>query len=188
MRYEAVARHSRKRREYPIDLVAATAYNVSISPKYDSRNARSGNNFMRQLLIAAFVCILSSPSLAQPAPDGGARFDGERLVTIACPSNTESTAARGYKLQFPARVSDGRLVGERGAENGPGWLRIEGQIGADGTAVLDGHGRTGDPEFAVKQPPPSSPYSYHIEARFEGSGGSGRRLEQRVCSFEFVRR
>jgi len=143
---------------------------------------------MRQLLIATFVCMSSSPALAQSAPEGGTRFDGDWLVTLACPSNTESSAARGYKLQFPARVSGGRLLGERGAESGPGWLRIEGQIGADGKALLDAHGRTGDPEFAVKQPPPSSPYSYHIDARFEGERGSGRRLEQRVCNFEFVRR
>jgi hypothetical protein len=39
-----------------------------------------------------------------------------------------------------------------------GWLRIEGAIGADGSA------------------------------RFEGARGSGRRLEQRVCNLAFERR
>ena len=59
---------------------------------------------------------------------------------------------------------------------------------ATATALLDANGRTGDPDFAVTHPPPSSPYSYHVEAHFDDSHGTGRRLEQRVCSFEFERR
>jgi len=150
---------------------------------------RLRNNFMASFPVAAVAVLLaSSNALAQSAEESGAKFDGDWLVTISCPSNTERSAARGYKLQFPARVTDGRLVGERGNEDGPGWLRIEGPIGADGKALLDAHGRTGDPEFAVNQPPPSSRFSYHIDARFEGRHGTGRRLEQRVCNFEFVRR
>jgi hypothetical protein len=137
---------------------------------------------------AVVVMLASSTVLAQTTPASAARFDGDWLVTISCPNNTERSAARGYKLQFPARVSDGRIVGERGNEDGPGWLRIEGKIGDDGKALLDAHGRTGDPEFAVKQPPPASRFSYHIEAQFDGRHGTGRRLEQRVCDFEFVRR
>jgi hypothetical protein len=144
---------------------------------------------MRLPSIAALLVVLaSSTAFAQRAADSGARFDGDWLVTISCPTNTERSAARGYKLQFPARVSDGRIFGERGNESGPGWLRIEGAIGGDGKALLDAHGRTGDPEFAVNQPPPSSKFSYHIEAQFEDGHGTGRRLEQRVCNFDFVRR
>jgi len=95
---------------------------------------------------AVVVMLASSTVLAQTTPASAARFDGDWLVTISCPNNTERSAARGYKLQFPARVSDGRIVGERGNEDGPGWLRIEGKIGDDGKALLDAHGRTGDPE------------------------------------------
>jgi hypothetical protein len=134
----------------------------------------------------AFLLPLAAAHAQSPA-DGGARFDGAWLVTINCPNNTESSAARGYKRQFPAQVSIGRLFGEHGNENGPGWLRIEGQIGADGKAMLDARGRTGDPEFAAGHPPPSSRYTYHIEAQFDREHGTGRRLEQRVCNFEFAR-
>jgi hypothetical protein len=144
---------------------------------------------MREVSIATVGSLLFASSvLAQSVVASDARFDGDWLVTITCPNNTERSAARGYKRQFPARVSEGRLLGEVGVEGSPGWLRIEGRIGADGNAMLDARGRTGDPEFAVNQPPPSSPYSYHVEARFEGGRGTGRRLEQRVCNFEFVRR
>ena len=144
---------------------------------------------MRCLSIGSVVFALSSsPALAQGAAESAARFDGDWLVTMSCPNNTERSAARGYKRQFAARVADGRLVGEHGTEGGPGWLRIEGRIDADGKALLDARGRTGEPEFAVGQPPPSSPYSFRIEARFDGARASGRRLEQRVCNFDFVRR
>jgi hypothetical protein len=144
---------------------------------------------MRLVPLTIFIFMLSSAAArAQSPPERSARFDGDWLVTISCPNNTESSAARGYKRQLPARVVDGMLRGESGEENGPGWLRIEGRIGADGRAMLDAHGRTGDPQFAVRQPPPSSPYAYHIEAQFESRHGTGRRLEQRVCNFEFARR
>ena len=109
-------------------------------------------------------------------------------MTINCPSNTENSAARCYKRQFAARVNRGVPSGESGVADSPGWLRIDGRIGADGTALFDAHGRTGDPDYAVNHPPPSSPYAYHIEARFDAAHGTGRRLEQRVCSFAFDRR
>ena len=129
------------------------------------------------------------PAQAQPS-SGGAdkRFDGDWLVTMTCPNNTEKSAARGYKRQFPAQVKDGVLRGEIGVAEQAGWLRIDGPIGADGSARFDAHGRTGDPDYAAAHPPQSSPYAFRIDARFDGARGTGRRLEQRVCNFVFERR
>jgi hypothetical protein len=45
-----------------------------------------------------------------------------------------------------------------------------------------------NPDFAVAHPPSSSPYSFRVEARFDGSHGSGKRLEQRECNFAFDRK
>ena len=144
---------------------------------------------MRHRLLVLVVCgAASALPAAQPSEGSGARFDGDWMVTMTCPNNTEKSAARGYKRQFPAHVKDGVLRGEIGAAETAGWLRIEGKIGADGNAVLDAHARTGDPDHAVNHPPPSSPYAFHVEARFDGARGSGRRLEQRVCNFAFERR
>ncbi len=144
---------------------------------------------MRHRSLALLVCAVAPLAVAQPSPGSPAdRFDGAWTVTMSCPNNTEKSAARGYKRQFPAQVKDGVLQGEIGSAESAGWLRVEGRIGADGNALFDAHGRTGDPDFAVNQPPPSSPYAFHVEARFEGARGSGRRLEQRVCNFTFERR
>jgi hypothetical protein len=139
--------------------------------------------------VAFFSTALSAIALAQPSGNNAAgRFEGDWTVTMTCPNNTEKSAARGYKRQFAAQVKDGVLRGESGVAESAGWLRIEGPIGADGSARFDAHGRTGDPDYAVAHPPPSSPYAFHIDARFEGAHGSGRRLEQRVCNFVFERR
>lgn len=145
---------------------------------------------LRSFAIAALVLgTASMPTHAQPLDGGSAgRFDGEWLVTMTCPNNTEKSAARGYKRQFPAQVRGGVLSGEIGVAESPGWLRVDGPIDADGNARLDAHGRTGDPDYAARHPPPSSPYAFHVEARFDGARGSGRRLEQRVCNFVFERR
>jgi hypothetical protein len=144
---------------------------------------------MRDRALALLLFALAPLAAGQPSDSAaGARFDGDWSVTMVCPNNTEKSAARGYKRQFPARVERGVLRGEIGSAESPGWLRIDGRISDDGKALLDAHGRTGDPEFAVNQPPSSSPYAYHIDARFEGNRGSGRRVEQRVCTFAFERR
>jgi len=143
---------------------------------------------LRSLALLA-VAAASATTYAQTADaSAGSRFDGDWLVTMACPTNTEESAARGYKRQFPARVKDGVLTGEDGTAGGPGWLRIAGTIGADGSARLDARGRTGNPEYAVDHPPQSSPYTFHVEARFDGAHGTGRRIEARVCSFAFDRK
>ena len=140
--------------------------------------------------IAFVACAVSSMAQAQPAAQAsaGARFDGSWRVTIACPNNTEKSAARGYRRQFDATVKDAVLSGEIGNAKSPGWLRIDGSIGADGSALLDARGRTGDPEYAVEHPAPSTPYSYRIEAHFDDRHGTGKRLEQRVCNFDFDRK
>ncbi|MEO8836555.1 MAG: hypothetical protein ABI364_07425 [Caldimonas sp.] len=132
---------------------------------------------------------VAAPGAGQPAaPSASHPFDGEWLVTMTCPNNTEKSAARGYRRQFRAQVKDDLLRGEIGTAGAPGHLRIEGPIAADGSALLDAIGRTGDADYAVNHPPPSSPYAYHVQASFDGSRGTGKRLEQRVCSFAFERK
>jgi hypothetical protein len=145
------------------------------------------HRFVTLVLLAAasLASAQSAPSASAPSTD---RFDGDWLVTMSCPTNTEKSAALGYKRQFIAQVKDGFLRGEQGSEAAPGFLRIGGRIGGDGSALFNARGRTGNPDFAVAHPPSSSPYSFSVEARFDASHGSGKRLEQRECSFAFDRK
>jgi hypothetical protein len=133
---------------------------------------------------------LLAPSLvwAQPAASApGTPFDGAWTVRIDCPNNTEESAAKGYRYEFPASVAQGWLTGAHLEPDMPGSLRIEGRIGADGEALLEAHGRTGNPDYAAKRPGSGTPYAYRIKARFDAREGTGTRLETRVCNFTFRR-
>ncbi|MGI9027125.1 MAG: hypothetical protein ACR2GP_16430 [Burkholderiaceae bacterium] len=116
------------------------------------------------------------------------RFDGDWTVSIDCPSNTEESGAKGYRFQFPAVVKDGVLAASVGMEGWSASLRIEGPIRSDGSAELRARGRTGNPEYAAKQPLSGTPYSYRIKAQFDDDKGTGSRIETRVCNFVFARK
>ena len=130
----------------------------------------------------------------EPAPAAPAsapttnRFDGDWTIRIDCPSNTGSSGAKGYAYDFPASVLNGRLFGSRGAQGSAGSLQVEGTIAPDGSAFLQAHGSTANPDGAAGKLAPGTAYSYDIQARFDGMSGSGRRQEQRACDFTFSRR
>jgi class 3 adenylate cyclase len=118
------------------------------------------------------------------APQGAERFDGNWGVTLAC---AKTDVAQGFKFDFAAQVTGGVLHGQFGTEGTPSSLAVDGKLQPDGTAYLEANGHTGEPGYAGGAPK-GSPYSYHIDARFEGSRGTGKRVELRPCDFTFVRR
>jgi class 3 adenylate cyclase len=120
---------------------------------------------------------------AKATPDPR-RFDGSWVVDIACP-NTQD--ALGWGSRFVAQVKDGYFSGTRGSEGKPGWMTMEGKIQSDGAVSLFTHGLTGDPATTVGNVPRGSKYTYHILARFEGSGATGKRVEHRPCDFTAFR-
>jgi hypothetical protein len=46
---------------------------------------------------------------------------------------------------------------------------------------------TRDPKHTISRLSSGSPYAYHVDARFEGSRGSGNRTEVRPCTLTFVK-
>ena len=112
-------------------------------------------------------------------------FDGNWDVTITCSSEAN---AQGYTRVVPGTVRDGKLHGEVLKEGVPNWLSIDGQIGADGKSTLVVHGLTNDPRYTVGQVRPGSFYVYTVIAQFNGPTGSGKRVELRPCTVNFVKR
>jgi predicted RecA/RadA family phage recombinase len=110
------------------------------------------------------------------AEDGG-RFDGNWNVTLVCPTD-----------KFPAQVKNGVLHGENGTTGNPGWVALDGSIQADGSATLNAEGITNVPRFSAYQVQTGTPYTYSINAHFDGSRGNGRRIEIRACTLTFVKR
>jgi class 3 adenylate cyclase len=114
----------------------------------------------------------------------GARYDGVWSVTVVC---TPSDRALGYKLEFDAQVKDNFLHGELGVEGKSSWLRLQGAIQPDGSAMLDAQGITGDPKYNVNSAAQGMSFNYHVAAHFDSDRGTGRRLEVRACDLRFAK-
>jgi uncharacterized caspase-like protein len=115
----------------------------------------------------------------RPAP-----FDGNWTATVECPPHKD---AAGYVFRFPVQVKDGVLAGQNGIPGQPGSLTLSGTVRSDGSASIDARGLTRDPKHTVTRLSSGSPYAYHVDARFEGSRGSGHRTEVRPCTLTFVK-
>jgi hypothetical protein len=113
------------------------------------------------------------------------RFDGNWQATISCPSAGE---AKNYTLQITAQVKDGNFHGQRGVEGKPDSMAVDGRIQLDGSTELYVQGLTGDPRVTFGHLPPGSHFAYHIQAKFDGSSGTGSRVELRPCNFTALKR
>jgi len=113
------------------------------------------------------------------------RFDGNWATTVSCSSIRD---ALGYNFHFMSTVTNGVLHAVYGAPGQPVSLQIDGTIGPDGRSRLLAQGRTGSREYVPgRDTPRGTPYSYFIDAQFNGSAGSGSRVEGRPCTIEFTR-
>ena len=136
------------------------------------------------LRVALAVVVLGFVSIGAAAQDARS-FDGNWAVTMVCGPTAEG--ARGYSWRFWAQVANGMFRGVYGTEGRPPWLRLEGPIAPNGTAMLIAQGQSGDPDYAVGRIRAGTRVNYRVEARFSGSRGSGRRLDNRPCDLTFVR-
>jgi TIR domain len=62
--------------------------------------------------------------------------------------------------------------------------RLSSQIGS---ILAEGSGFSSDPTFTVGQVATGTKYSYHVVAKFEGTSGSGTRVELRPCNFSALK-
>ena len=133
------------------------------------------------ILLALVLLLLPNGSFASDTQ----RFDGKWLTTVSCPNVRD---ALGFSFQFVSTVKDGVIHGLHGTEGEPGSLQIDGTIPPDGNASLYAKGRTGSKEYVPgRDTPRGTEYSYNIEAHFDGSTGTGTRVEGRSCSLKFAK-
>jgi hypothetical protein len=140
-------------------------------------------HFMRNASgIVTAIALLFSQGIARAE----APFDGKWQTTVSCEGARD---ALGYSFRFVSEVKNGNFRGLHGTEGKPSSLLIEGTVSADGAAKLYATGRTGSKEFVPgRDTPRGTEYNYNIEAHFEGTKGTGKRVEGRPCSFEFEKR
>lgn len=133
------------------------------------------------LVAATLAGLVSTGASAQVSRS----FDGNWMTTLACTPTADGT--RGYNLNFWSQVANGMLRGVFGTEGQPPWIRLEGQIAPNGSAMLIAQGQSGDPDYAVGHVKTGSRVNFRVQAQFSGSRGTGRRLDNRPCDLTFVR-
>lgn len=131
------------------------------------------------LLICGLLLTSNASRASEPNP-----YDGTWDTVLSC-SNTEG--ALGYSFKFPSIVKDSMLHGEKGTKGQPGWLQIQGKIQPDGTAKFYTNGLVGASEAAVGHRPAGTEYGYHVDAKFAGQEGTGKRVEGRPCEITFTK-
>jgi TolB-like protein len=132
------------------------------------------------------VEILLGKKPGTAASSDAGRFDGTWDVTLVCPRHTDG--ALGYSYQFVAQVKDGVFHGQYGTTGIAPFVVLDGEINPNGSAIISANGLTGDPKYNVNRTQKNISYSYHIDASFAGSRGTGKRIETRICDLTFVKR
>jgi hypothetical protein len=135
--------------------------------------------------LGAVLCVVLACFGVAQADENSKRFDGEWDTILSCPN---AAGALGYSFEFPSRIKDGVLHGEKGAKGEPGWLQLDGPIGSDGRASLYVNGLVGASEAAVGHRPAGTQYGYHVDAEFTDAAGKGHRVEGRPCTLSFARK
>lgn len=150
-------------------------------------NLKPIGKFAALCLLTVYILSPSSTRSQSQSPSSLTKFDGEWSVRLDCPSNTESSGAKGYIFDFTAHVKSGVIKAQHGEEGKPASLTLDGTILDTGDAIIYAHGYTGSPEFTIKRPPKGSGYSYKIKAHFNETSGIGTRVEGRACTITFTK-
>jgi TolB-like protein len=112
------------------------------------------------------------------------RFDGTWDVILAC---STQEGVLGYTYQFISSVKDGVFHGQYGTDGIAPCLTLDGKINSDGGAVIRANGLTGNQKYTPHDYKKGTPYSYHIDARFSDSRGTGKKIEGRACNLTFLK-
>jgi hypothetical protein len=128
----------------------------------------------------------SQPTPPQPATSAPAHgIDGAWSITFTCPA---AAGALGYSYRVAAQITDGMLHGEKGEKSKPGWLTIDGKIGADGSlSNLYVDSLVGASAAAVGNLPRGTEFGYHVAGKLNETSGTGSRVEGRPCTLDFIK-
>ena len=130
---------------------------------------------------------LTSPAGAPPGPTRRTgKFDGKWDVTLTCPNEGD---VLGYSRYLTAVVDVSIFHAEDLKPGQAGWLTIDGEIAIDGKAAFVVTGLTGvDPRFTLGHTKRGMPYNFPVDAQFDESRGTGKRLVGRPCNLLFGKR
>jgi len=129
----------------------------------------------------AALCFALAGSAAAQDP-----FDGTWAIELACPA--DQNGALPFVFDFEGQVEGSVLHAERGGAGQPGWMTLDGRIGAGGDADLTARGLTGAVGYNVNHTARGVAYAHPVTAHFDASRGDGHWMTTRRCDFTFLRR
>ena len=136
-------------------------------------------------LTFALIC---GPALLWAQAVGGP-FDGTWTTNMSCDASEHMPA---YTWTFVSTITNSTFHGQHGEEGGPGYMVMDGTIGADGSAKLHAKGKVSSGKAGLITQMKGNKYDYYVDATFTGTSGTGKREEGagllgRPCSFEFTK-
>jgi Caspase domain len=160
---------------------------IGTSAAYEDHVAKFPGCAFANLAKAKMEQLKTRTAVAAPSDasaDKTRDFDGKWDIVVRC---SDVKGALGFARSLVGTVTKGVLHAEDPNPSRP-MLVLDGEIGQTGKAILNAHGVTGDSAFTVGNRKPGSPYSFSVEAQFERTRGSGKRLEVRPCELTFAKR
>jgi hypothetical protein len=155
---------------------------------------------MRSASLTAIVLVvgvlLSTQLNLNASTEAATKFDGNWAATAYFPEYKDPSGpiAKAVTMNFPVEIKNGLLQGEWKSKKTSAWFKINGKIGADGTAILNLHGITGPEEYNIKDniseenhTRAGKPYGFEIKAQFNGRHGTGKKIGVRGTDFDFVK-
>jgi hypothetical protein len=127
----------------------------------------------------SIAALEQKPVDIKPSADAH-RFDGAWVATISC---SAVSGAQAYVVRITSQVNDGVFHGQRGTEGKPGWWTLDGKIESDGSSDLYAQLLVASSAATIGTVPVGTEVDYHIRAHFDGSSGTGSRVDLRPCEF-----
>ncbi len=137
---------------------------------------------------ALSIALICAPALLL-AQSAGGPFDGTWTTNMSCDASEHMPA---YTWTFVSTITNSTFHGQHGEEGGPGYMVMDGTIGANGSAKLHAKGKVSAGKAGLITQMKGNKYDYYVDAKFDGTSGTGKREEGagilgRPCSFEFTK-
>lgn len=115
------------------------------------------------------------------------KFDGAWTTKMDCP---KTATANPIAFEFVTVVKDSHLHGQYGEVGKPGTITLDGDVSANGSALVNAHGHSGQRESNQNNVPPGLPYAFDIPLQF-GAAKAAASIHLplgRPCDFTFVKK
>ena len=117
---------------------------------------------------ALSIALICAPALLL-AQSAGGPFDGTWTTNMSCDASEHMPA---YTWTFVSTITNSTFHGQHGEEGGPGYMVMDGTIGANGSAKLHAKGKVSAGKAGLITQMKGNKYDYYVDAKFDGHFGN----------------